>query len=250
MEINNSASLTKKFQTRKTVEDILFTGNLIIDYINPLYKGNFSVFSGNSSMGQRNCLINSSTNFLASPADFNENHFLIYVTYSKKDALILKEKLAKNLEAQEKELIESSKNTEIEEFDLKEIENLKHKYKDNKEANKIKLNKKFCIFTLNDKHANSEYYYLPKIALNFTQSIKDSSEEIFGNKNKLNILYCFDDVSIFALKEKKLYDTSRLYQVNSMIYLILSLLKIRVLTISLLTYTRNVEIGINIVFLQ
>lgn len=214
MKINNCASLSKKFQTRKTVEDVLFTGNLIVDYLNPLYKGNFSIFSGNSSMGQRNCLINSSINFLTSPANFNENNCLIYVTYSKKDATILKEKLTKNLEAQEKELIESSKNKEIEEFDVKELENLKNKSKYNKEANQPKSNKKFCIFTLTDKQANSEFYYLPKVALNYAQSIKDSSEEIFGNKNKLNILFCFDDISIFALKEKKLYDTSRLYQVN------------------------------------
>lgn len=213
MSINNCSSLTKKFQTRKTVEDILFTGNLIIDFLNPLYKGNFSIFSGNSSMGQRNSLINSSSNFLSSPVKFNENHFLIYVTYSKKDAILLKDKLIKNFEIQEKEFNESSNNKEIEEFDIKDLENLKAKSKDYRENN-FNSNKKFCIFTIDYNHSNSEYYYLPKIALNYAKTIKDSSEKIFGNTNKSNILFCFDDISIFALKEKKLYDTSRLYQVK------------------------------------
>ncbi len=200
------------------MDDILFTGNLIVDHINPLYKGNFSVFSGHSSMGQKNCLINSSINFLASPHDLNQNYFLIYVTYSKKDSIILKEKLLKNLEVQEKEFNESSKNEDIEELNFKELENLKNKCNDEKkEASTAESNKKFCIFTLYDKHTNSEFYYLPKIALNHAQSIKDSSEKIFGNKNKLNILFCFDDLSIFALKEKNLYDTSKLYQVISLI---------------------------------
>jgi len=166
-------------------------------------------------MGQRNCLINSSTNFLSSPANFNENYFLIYVTYSKKDASLLKGKLLKDMETQEKASNES-KDKELEEFDIKELENLKDKSKDKKNYN-IKSNKKFCIFTLNDKHASSEYYYLPKVAMNYAQNIKASSEEIFGNNNKLNILFCFDDISIFALKEKKLYDTSQLYQVKDLI---------------------------------
>lgn len=164
-------------------------------------------------MGQRNCLINTSTNFLASPADFKENHLLVYVTYSKKDAILLKEKLTKSLEAHEKELIESSKDIELE--DITELQKMKNKTQSNKDNNKINSNKRFCIFTLNDKQANSEFYYLPKIALEYAQKIMNSSEEVFGNKNKLNILLCFDDVSIFALKEKKLYDTSRLYQVIS-----------------------------------
>jgi len=166
-------------------------------------------------MGQRNCLINTASNFLASPAYLKENHLLIYVTYSKKDAILLKEKIIKNLEACEKEIIESSKDKELEDFDVKELEKRKNKIQDKKENEKVNFNKKFCIFTLNEKNTDSEYYYLPKIALDYAQNVKNSSEQIFGNKNKLNILFCFDDVSIFALKEKKLHDTSRLYQVNS-----------------------------------
>ncbi len=188
---------------------MLFTGNIILDYLSPLYKGNFSIFSGNSSMGQKNTLINTAANFLNSPSEHKENNFLIYVTYSKKDALMLKEKIKKNFEEKE-----SQKNIDIEDFDVKDLEKLKNKQKNDLGTSFSHSNKKYCILTLNDNPTNSEYYFLPKISLNYAKSLLKNSEEIFGNKNKLNILFCFDDMSIFALKEKIIYDTSKLYQVS------------------------------------
>jgi len=155
-------------------------------------------------MGQKNTLINTAANFLTSTINHNENNYLIYVTYSKKDAILLKEKITKYNENKEKE------NIEIEDFDIKDLKKLKNK--SNKESISFS-NKKYCIFTLNDNPTNSEYYFLPKIALNYAKNLLHNSEEIFGNKNKMNILFCFDDMSIFALKEKILYDSSLLCQV-------------------------------------
>jgi len=203
-------------------------------------------------MGQKNILINTATNFLASPSNFNENYFLIYVTYSKKDAILLKEKIIKNSEIQS---LGSNTDNEIDEFDIKNLEKSKNKSNKNHNFEAIS-NKKFCIFTLNENPTSSEFYYLPKIALNYAQNIQAKTEQFFGNKSKSNILFCFDDISIFALKEKILYDTSKLYQVNKLNLIFKKFLKnvnlniiIRLQIIFLLIYLNNVETGRNSAFL-
>lgn len=55
------------------------------------------------------------------------------------------------------------------------------------------------IFTLSENPSDSEYYYLPTIALNYANKLIESKEG-------LDILFCFDDISQFIFKEKSIYE--------------------------------------------
>lgn len=191
---------------------MLFTGNLIIDYLSPIYKGNFNVFTGNPNLGQKNTMFYALNNFFNFSKSLNENFFVVYVTYSKKDAILVKDKIEKNFEQAKIKFLDDIKNKNLEEFNIGEIEKNLNQEKYN--YNDITSNNKYCIFTLNDNNCDSEFTYLPKVALNFANMILHNSETIFGNKQKLNILFCFDDVTTFALKEKMHYHSSLLYQVK------------------------------------
>ena len=123
-------------------------------------------------MGQKNLILNTMQNFNC-PENFDQNNLTVYVTYSKKEAFKLKDKLINN------------------------------------------TNNKYCIFTLSENPSDTEYYFLPRLAFNYTKNFISDFSKLFENsKNKLNILFCFDDLTIFALKEKKLYDSSNNYLVK------------------------------------
>lgn len=142
----------------------------------------------------------------------NLNNLVIYVTYSKKEALILKEKLTKKIEnfAMKKVQENNINNTNTNEIDLDlnlEIKNQKISVEE------INSNtSKFVIFCIGDNPSYTENYYLPKIALAYCNQIISNKNKIFNNNNKLNILYCLDDLSGFILAERKFYEAVKLYQ--------------------------------------
>lgn len=181
---------------------MIFTGNFIIDNVNPLFKGNFNIFDGNVNLGQKATLNNSAINFLENSKDYKENNLVVYITYSKKEAILLKNKFEKKLEEMGKRF-----NKELDELDIPlKIEDEKINFVNSQSS-------KFLIFSLGDNSTNSENYYLPKIALSFTEKIIKEKEAIFGNKQKLNVLFCFDNLSGFIINEKKFYESAQLYQV-------------------------------------
>jgi hypothetical protein len=144
------------------VNDIIFTGNLIVDYVSPMYCGNFNIMSGKSNLGQKQLLNSAAINFLN-----KDNSLVIYVTFSKREA---------------------NKLTEL--------------------VNKNNLNQNFVIFTLSDKQSQSEYYFLPRIALNYAREvIKENSHS--KNENSLSILFCIDDVTNNILQEKNIFQTAK-----------------------------------------
>ena len=189
---------------------MIFTGNFLIDYVNPLYKGNFSIFDGNVNLGQRNTLINTAVNFLENSIDSKQNNLVVYVTYSKKSAILLKEKLNKKLEDL---LIKKSENLKDNENEL----DLPAEIQNKTEVTEELLNderSKFIIFSLGENPTNCENYYLPKIAFNYTEKIIKEKNLIFKNENKLNVLFCIDDLSGFALTEREFYEATKLFQVR------------------------------------
>jgi hypothetical protein len=208
---------------------MIFTGNFIIDYVNPLFKGNFNIFDGNVNLGQKNILINTAENFLENSLNSNQNNLVVYVTYTKKDSILLKEKLQNKLEILtkkfSKELNDKNKDKDKDNKDF---------YTDNDNEIDINLdisstnkneiiitkelinkqNSKFLIFSLGENSTNSEKYYLPKIAFNYINKIIKEKNLIFKNDNKLNVLFCLDDLSGFVLSERRFYEASKLYQVK------------------------------------
>jgi hypothetical protein len=130
---------------------------LLIDYINPLYLGNFNILYGNSNQGQKQVLNNIGVNYLTE----EETRLLIYVTFSRKEANNMKSQLEK-----------AGKN-------------------------------QFVIFTLSETPSDTEFYYLPKLALAFAAECQGKS-----------ILFCFDDVASYILKEKNLQNISKSYVIN------------------------------------
>jgi hypothetical protein len=130
---------------------------LLVDYISPLYVGNFNILHGSSNQGQKHVLINIALNYLN---DSNESsRLIIYITYSRKEANGLYTQLSK----------------------------LKRK--------------DFVIFTLSDTPSDSEYYYLPKLALTYSKEASKTS----------SILFCFDDITSYVLKEKNIANTAKAY---------------------------------------
>lgn len=88
-------SLTKKYRKRYLVDEALLTGNFLVDYVSPLLTGNLNVFSGRSNMGQLQTLHSIAESFLARNfAVGKEEHeyFVVYVTFSRKEASKLQEK--------------------------------------------------------------------------------------------------------------------------------------------------------------
>ncbi len=135
------------------VKEQLYTGMLFIDYISPLYIGNFNILYGNTNMGQKQVLNSTVLNN-------SKDKYLVYVTYSKKEANNLKSQLDK-------------------------IENTK-----------------YTIFTLSDNPSESEYYYLPKLAIAYSKFLM--------NKNN-SVLFCFDDITTFMFKERNISEISKSY---------------------------------------
>ena len=135
------------------VKEQLYTGMLFIDYISPLYIGNFNILYGNSNMGQKQVLNSTALNNY-------KGSYLVYVTYSKKEAYNLKSLLEKN------------------------------------------ENTNYTIFTLCDQPSETEFYYLPKLALSYCN---------FLLNNNNSVLFCFDDITTYMFKERNLSETSKSY---------------------------------------
>lgn len=54
--LNLSSNMVKSINKRKIINSILFTGNILIDYINPQFIGNFILMKGMSNLGQENLI--------------------------------------------------------------------------------------------------------------------------------------------------------------------------------------------------
>jgi hypothetical protein len=216
---------------------MIYTGNFIIDYVNPLFKGNFNIFDGNVNLGQKNILIDTAVNFMENSLNSKQNNLVVYITYTKKDAILLKEKLQnklKDLSIKFSKELNQNQNKDNNENNNKDKDNQNI---DNKTDTDIDLdnsldiknqvivtkelinsqNSKFLIFSLGENSTNSEKYYLPKIAFNYINNIIKQKHLIFKNENKLNILFCQDDLSGFVLSERRFYEATKLYQVKNKI---------------------------------
>jgi F0F1-type ATP synthase alpha subunit len=85
-------SLTKSRKRRRAVNESLLTGNIIIDYVFPLYQGNFNILTGGSNLGQKQTLNSIAYNFLKKNYENKDaQNYVIYITYSKKEALKIQE---------------------------------------------------------------------------------------------------------------------------------------------------------------
>jgi hypothetical protein len=117
-------------------------------------------------------------NFLNSnqySTDMGRN-FLVYVTFSKKEANRLME--------------------------------MADKFKLNKDD--------FIIFSLgggilgNSSNSDSEFYYLPRVGLNYVRTlIKERINLIASPLNKISFLFCMDDITHYILKEKTIFANAR-----------------------------------------
>jgi F0F1-type ATP synthase alpha subunit len=135
------------------INNQLFTGNLLIDYISPLYIGNMNLLYGGSNLGQKQIL-------QSTILSYAKTNYIIYLTYSRKESNMLKTLLEKN-----------------------EVTN-------------------YTIFNLSETPSDTEYYYLPKIALSLAKQISN---------NKQSVLFCFDDITTYLFKEKNVSETSKSY---------------------------------------
>ena len=91
---NITSSLTRIFTKRKMTEEAIYSGTLIIDYACPLYKGNFHLLTGKIKTGKRTFLKNLSTNFLNEPNKALRQKHLVYVTFSRSQAINLKKQIS------------------------------------------------------------------------------------------------------------------------------------------------------------
>ena len=133
-----TSSLTKRYRKRNLTEETIFTGSLIIDYGCPLYKGNFHMISGKSKLGKKTFLRNITVNFLSEKKKVLNHKHLIYLTYSRSQAINLKKLCSNN--------------------------------------GKFKINiENITIFTLSENPSDSEIYYLPTIALNYANRLIESN---------------------------------------------------------------------------
>lgn len=155
----STSKLTKKYANRKDVDEPIYTGLGLIDFVNPLYKGNFHLFKGNSRSGHKQLLQNLSKQ--------NDDTLNVSVFFSKKDA---------------------------EEF-----------------YNSLVNPENFVIFTLNE-NTEAEFYYLPRLALNFIHEYIDLFADPLA-KQKLNIVLCFNDLANYFIKESSLFNLAKQYPV-------------------------------------
>ena len=66
------------------------------------------------------------------------------------------------------------------------------------------------IFTLSNNPSESEYYYLPRLALNYIKIFCDKIKPF----DKKSILVCFDDFTTYVYKEKRIFENSKSFFVN------------------------------------
>jgi F0F1-type ATP synthase alpha subunit len=135
------------------VNNQLFTGILLIDYISPLYTGNMNLLYGSANLGQKQIL-------QSTAISYTKDNYIIYVTYSKKESLLLKAQ-----------------------FDKNGMTN-------------------YTIFNLSDSPSETEYYYMPRVALSLAKQLI---------ANKQSVLFCFDDITTYIFKEKNVSETSKAY---------------------------------------
>jgi hypothetical protein len=137
----------------------------LVDYISPLYEGNFNILHGPSSQGQKQVLNSLGLSFLnGTPSDTEK--LLIYITYSRKEANNIKQQLDK---------LEKSN---------------------------------YVIFTLSDLPSDTEYYYLPRIALAYAnEAVAKANKDL----SDLSVLFLFDDVEGYIFKDKNLSQIAKSY---------------------------------------
>jgi hypothetical protein len=80
--------------------------------------------------------------------------------------------------------------------------------------------KNFAIFTPNENPGENEFYYLPRAAINLLQSLIENHKNSNKNKddNKLNILFCYDDIMTYILKEKNIFQTAKSHLASTNIF--------------------------------
>jgi hypothetical protein len=166
--------LTKTRKRRRAVNETIFSGNLLLDFISPLFVGNFNILAGANNLGQLGVLNSFSSNFL----NRSKSNQLVYITHSKKEALRLSEF-----------------------FQQRGYTN-------------------FAIFTLSDAPGETEFYYLPRAAMNYIQNLIEShkSGNINQSNEKMNILICYDDIMTYILKEKNIFQTAKCHMASTNIF--------------------------------
>ena len=61
------------------------------------------------------------------------------------------------------------------------------------------------IFTVSESPSDAEYYYLPTLALNYAKKLIENNQ----TAGKIDVLFCFDDISQFIFKEKAIFENSQ-----------------------------------------
>jgi F0F1-type ATP synthase alpha subunit len=167
--------LSKKLKIRKNIENIIFTGQPLIDHVKPLYEGNFNILKGDRKNGPQEILLNTMLNFVSRCEERERQNFLIYVTYSKTESTKLKELLKK--------------------------QNVN--------------DKNFYILSLSDAKSDINYYYLLRFAFGLIKQIKDEQNKAL--LNNYSILFCFDDVITYLMKEKSVFTTAKMNMVYKLL---------------------------------
>jgi hypothetical protein len=82
--------------------------------------------------------------------------------------------------------------------------------------------KNFAIFCPSENMGENEFYYLPRAALNFIQSLieqhKNLCKDSSHTTSSLNVLLCYDDIMTYILKEKNIFQTAKSHLASTNIF--------------------------------
>ena len=88
-----------------------------------------------------------------------------------------------------------------------------HSHKEASKLSELFSNQKnFVTLSISNNKSESEYYYLPRAALNYIKSlVEDHTSQTAEKKSikKKNILLCYDDITTYILNEKNIFQTAR-----------------------------------------
>lgn len=180
LESKITSKLVRKYNKRELVEETLKTGQIMIDYINPLTQGTFNLIKGESNHGQEELLLSTIKAF---------NGKVILITKNNKFV---------------NELNKDSQNINNK-VELFLGESMGVYSNTNFSNNKIKHSNEFSL-TRNS--------LIPNIALNKLKELKENinqANQLNKANSKNNILIVFDDYVDFFFANKTSYVNAELY---------------------------------------
>lgn len=166
-KLNLSSKLSSKYSDKILTNAPLSTGEILIDYINPLYKGNLILMKGSANNGQEKLIENIINRFNGRVILMTFNNKLINTVrakFSENSNVEILSVSANSLSHLDSSVFPLTKSNLIPRFSLSKIKEFKNEYclsTDKKKEDMLVIMDNFIEFYMNTKitYTNAELYY-------------------------------------------------------------------------------------------